>query len=865
MDDYIKIRSKQQRKELILIIFFAAFLIIGVIFDITILCFHGKHIIELPNLDSFSMALLQIQGTIITLAFAVIAFISGNNSDTYLGISVTHYFLEERPVLWTQKRITIASILVLAGCIGAHIFKAYNLVIGGSFSQLFLIILAVSDIYLAFGNRFDRHREFESYYRYMMKPGNRKKIISMVENLSDEWQSIKDIATPTFEKYVELFILGENALNVERGLVDITALKDFRISIIKRCLTSLNKSEQTMGLKFLKTEYENVRTQVRDGVVCNESFDLFYELSHEIYQTFKELGTEDLARIGRNEGFVMDILMVADNIKAESEIKGDVSSEGLFSFRNSRYQPSLDVCELINFESGLGYLIRRKREEERRFDLEYWGSILYPYSSFFAFEHVENSNMAGEISHLPQWWGQVLFNYASGLLINHCNDLIKNYYYKNRTYYGKMSFAEQDTFLSIYLYNYVLAFANGQADDAVKQEYRDLIQSEEAAHAIRGFLDYLSDYHECPSLDRIKNIGSELNRHPLLETVGRISHVPDLTEIARSYHLFIVLYLAWQMGDPSIIDEKLPLDTYLGYIQVSDDGKSYYKDAHSMIKQFYQLVDGINKKSIEEDIDGMLRSFYTSMRRRYKEQEISNAERDNLELTPEAIGELEETVSKILTDKTIEKFKSLHGKYVRGTNPINEEVALPPFIAPTQFFKKAEIVKYSVNSIDSGIYVWMHNCLVKNKFLDIASAIDREQFVTLLRRYDILAGSSVRLSLLRYRYGREVAELIDSKIMIDINIDGVLLLDSSKINLQIHEIHASVRTVEMSDVEYEKVNDGNYRYTYVVGYPITFTEEEFKKFLADSMKKVVLKADLTLKTRQGEQVGVFVNNPYREF
>lgn len=225
MPEYTRIRTEQRKRELFVFLLTIILLVLGVVFDLCIR-FLKLSFIPVDELPSFSMALLQIQGTVVTLAFAVIAFISGNNSDTYLGISVTHYYLEERPVFLTQKRITIIGIIILAIGIVAQILSGYNTVIYGSFSQLALIILAVVDIYQAFEDKHSQHEEFEKYYKYVMKTGSKEKILSMVQNLVDEWLSIKDISQTETERYQQFFILGENALNDGHEVKNISAFKE---------------------------------------------------------------------------------------------------------------------------------------------------------------------------------------------------------------------------------------------------------------------------------------------------------------------------------------------------------------------------------------------------------------------------------------------------------------------------------------------------------------------------------------------------------------------------------------------------------------------------------------------------------------
>ena len=139
---------------------------------------------------------------------------------------------------------------------------------------------------------------------------------------------------------------------------------------------------------------------------------------------------------------------------------------------------------------------------------------------------------------------------------------------------------------------------------------------------------------------------------------------------------------------------------------------------------------------------------------------------------------------------------------------------------------------------------------------------EEKDILNLLEKYDTVIGARFWISSLRYRYGKEAAELVDTKKTIDLNIGGMFLIDSSKVELNICGIHAKVEPVQLDDVWAEKDADGTYKFTSISGYPMTFTEEELKKFLIESLKKMVIYGDLTLRTEQGEKVGVFIK---REF
>ena len=649
--------------------------------------------------------------------------------------------------------------------------------------------------------------------------------------------------------------------------VDYQSLSETRTAIAERYLTSKDISEKMQGISFVLDEYENIVSETSEGAYSENCVTLFFDVMREFYRSVKEINTEDLYRLGTNENLIDLILLTAYRIKVKGgeqfrSRREEGLSEGLFLERDSQYKTSPDVSALINYESRLGWLINWKKQTEGKFEPAYWGRVFDQFGFYFSVGRHEIEKNNNDDSRLLQWQAVTLFNYASGLLMNHCTDLIQNYYYKNLRDHGffqKISHEEQDAFLSIYILNYIVAYESQYASEEVVRENKELIESKEAASAIDGFFSYLIDYDECPSFDRLEDIGIELNRH-IPWPDGIAGTLTDTAEITRRFYLFIILYLAWKGLDQKIIDEKLDVAEYHGLIQMADDDNRYYVDSHEIIKKFYLLMKP-RRQEVDKDVDDMLEPFYASMERRYKEHELAEATKDNIQLTDEKIKELEENTSKTITDKAVEKFTPISGAEIEHSVSSQSEY-LFQFSAPTQFFEKEIINQSVINSVDNNIYNWMYEHLEKQKLIDSISVREDKDILDLLKRYDTIIGAGFWISSLRYRYGKEAAELADSKKIIDLNIGGMLLLDSSKVQLEINGIYGKIKPVQIDEVRTEKDADGTYKFTYVSGYPITFTEEELKKFLAESLKRIGFYGNLTLRTVQGENVGVFIKREY---
>lgn len=67
------------------------------------------HIVE--DLNDVSLTLLQIQAAVTTLTLTIIDLLSGNVSDSYMGIPISMFYLEKRPFLLKQKAVILTEFL----------------------------------------------------------------------------------------------------------------------------------------------------------------------------------------------------------------------------------------------------------------------------------------------------------------------------------------------------------------------------------------------------------------------------------------------------------------------------------------------------------------------------------------------------------------------------------------------------------------------------------------------------------------------------------------------------------------------------------------------------------------------------------
>ena len=142
MEEWKQIQKTYKTRELIGIIAMIMSFIIGAICDWNVLV-ERNILISIDDIESFSLTILQIQATVGTLIFTIIALITGNISDSYMGVSISDFYLNIKPWKLTQKVLIVISLgLCLSGVI-FHSLGLYNIVLYLFIATLIAILISI--------------------------------------------------------------------------------------------------------------------------------------------------------------------------------------------------------------------------------------------------------------------------------------------------------------------------------------------------------------------------------------------------------------------------------------------------------------------------------------------------------------------------------------------------------------------------------------------------------------------------------------------------------------------------------------------------------------------------------------------------
>lgn len=167
MNEWKKIRTHYIKVELLGMATMALCFGIGVWCDWNVIV-KNNVLIAVEDIDAFSLTILQIQASVGTLVIAIIALITGNITDSYMGISISDFYLNIKPWKLTQKRLVFLLLgFSLAGVI-FHSFGLYNIVFYMFICTMIGIVISIMGIYSAFRGRNKQNQEIEAYINYVI-------------------------------------------------------------------------------------------------------------------------------------------------------------------------------------------------------------------------------------------------------------------------------------------------------------------------------------------------------------------------------------------------------------------------------------------------------------------------------------------------------------------------------------------------------------------------------------------------------------------------------------------------------------------------------------------------------------------------
>ena len=306
---------KEKRKRILLsevgvIIAITIIILIGVVCDCLVkrgIVFH-----YVVDLNDASLTLLQIQAALTTLTLTIIALLSGNISDSYMGVSISDFYLERRPYFFKQKLIIVIEFVALGVSIWGHLFCLYNIVIAVFMSSMMLVLISIMEIYAIFKGKRKTLQDIESYVSFLFEDEFLCKTAG--EDFIKDWKNVAPTQSKEkFEHYFQLF--SELAKRILSNGSQIEILNSMSESMALFLLEHEAKGCRVKGVRFVDEIYDVIWSWITNNkeqaTKIKTKISIIDRIPHEWYCAMDSLDAEMFEENVNFDHFSETIIRVA--------------------------------------------------------------------------------------------------------------------------------------------------------------------------------------------------------------------------------------------------------------------------------------------------------------------------------------------------------------------------------------------------------------------------------------------------------------------------------------------------------------------------------------------------------------------------
>lgn len=834
--------------ECVGIIIMLASFIAGLLFDAQVSKGNVWHFVV--DINSFSLTLLQIQAAVATLTIALVALISGRISDSYMGVAISDYYLNIRPGILKQKTIIYLSIGLLTLGIGAHLWEAYNTVVGLFIVTVVLVFVSIMQIYSLFDGKRILENEIEEYVSHIMSSKKEYQYkVKLCQNFASDWKEfIEKQDKATYDKYVEvytknIFMLLKYATN--QSVQDVEHLS---CAVAEFFLKSDKQNIKKRGIQYIDDIYEKMWLFVVDNqsVVANLTtrFTLFSNVVIELQDAINEMSPEMLERLLNWKYLLDNIARVAFWMHDKTEEKNTSELESINQF--SRF---------------IGYYLSRQKRKGSAINSDYWGDVLrnlYLTSVW---------NVPDETSEQFLYYKvQMYFNYCYGLIVNGFGNIIKdNLYLREMRNIYKIDNRYQALFyLAIQCYLFYLTEEENEecVSSEIKQEALQIIHDSEVEAIFAHIIDVLSYGEDVLDTEMENQMLELLERYELLPRYSNIKTI-IIQDIIRFYYVFFVSYIADNNCTEALIDNIVDRkDVSRYYLQFLGEKEV---DTKKMFCKLFGLMYAhrMTNENIETRVDVLYNKLEHIIKRRYKESAIHRAEEHQNEYETNdhenlLIFETRNKVQKHLQDK----FASLITDQDNSGGNIKVHLLRCNYLTETL---KTENISRFFWEIDGAFVDGIAYVLKKRNIVETINRSqefqDNDDFIAYLQQkeVDILLGSEYVLKGKDYKKANQFKEFAENLEQIYTGLIGKgLALKKDNIKVCIHDVNVSIHSLTLGEIDVN-YDEKRQLYTYEIshGMPADFEKEELEAFIHNQRKILDITVRISVIT-ENAKTGVLV-------
>lgn len=868
MEQWKKIQRKYITIEISGIIVIILCFIMGIILDWNVIV-NNNILIQVDDMKSFSLTILQIQATVGTLIVAIIALIAGNITDTYMGVSVSDFYLNIKPWRLKQKILIFISLgLCLVGAI-SHLLKLYNVVFYLFIATLITICISIMEIYSAFKGKNTQNQEIESYVNYMLESDIGFEIKSNIyQNFVCDWKKVVDSQDKqSYDKYFEIFQKCMFALwdyETDEGLAFIQQ-QCYNMSY---CLLGSEKSTtKERGIEFIQEVYgilwrEIYKCILEEKTVLNHyknEFSFFAEICNELVQSIDVLNVENVEKRIRFGNLTDYVQRVAIWLRYDKEAGKRYETENI----RYKYNYASEINELISFAKYIGYYLGKQHNKNNIINQHIWADVLNRWSMFSSYNVPEE-----RCEEFLRWKTITYFSYCYGLLVNGQENIVKQGLYLT----GMNNIVKLDNkyhaLLYITVHCYIYYLVERESDSCISEDIRKSVMSiwndKNVKNAFSVFLDMLAENTEWLDLDTRNQIYGILDRYELFPQNESFKTM-IIEYVVSDFYLFLILFMSHEYFLPDLLEKNIDDLSLFRYVS-----KGKEKETKCLFSSLFRMMFTGNKseEQIKVEVDLMYDNLERMVKKKQKERYIKLA-KENQKKYESTINE--EEICKKIKDDVVKKIKEKFAPILVDEDKKNGTIKI----------KLLNINAYTdslgKNSIDgcyshidgmflSGIEKFIYQRKIvelKKRFEDFSN--DKEFMKYLAdNNFYVLLGSQYILKNRDYKIRSEYNKFLeDYEIIYTAIVNNGMALKKDAVQVCLHDVNVSIHSpsIEEVDAEYNK-ETGKYEYSIMSGLPIDFEERELREFLYNNRKVINITAKVSIQVNE-KPIGAIITGKKR--
>lgn len=866
MNEWKKIRTHYIKVELLGMATMALCFGIGVWCDWNVIV-KNNVLIAVEDIDAFSLTILQIQASVGTLVIAIIALITGNITDSYMGISISDFYLNIKPWKLTQKRLVFLLLgFSLAGVI-FHSFGLYNIVFYMFICTMIGIVISIMGIYSAFRGRNKQNQEIEAYIHYVidykMDFGSK---LNVYQSYVLDWEKQVEFQDKqSYEKHLEIFRKFMLALCDYEADESFAAVEQQSYSMAYCLLGSEKSLIKERGIEFIQKVYDTMWSVVNKCIIekrrilnqYKSEFPLFSEICNELIQSMDELNVENVEKRIRLGNLIDSVQRIAIWFRYDEDEneKNDNTKSGRYE-----YNFSSEINQLNSFARYIGYYLGKQQNKNNIINQNVWADTLKKWS------HISTYNVPEErMDDFLKSNVWTYFCYCYGLLVNGQENIVKRgLYLKGMKQIIKLDNKYQALmYMTVHCYVYYLAVRESDdcVPDSVRKSANNIWSDIEVKDAFIELLNTLVENAEWLDLNMLEQMYKILDKFELFSKYESVKSM-IIEYVVADFYLFIILFMSHQFCLPELLDRNI--NDMEAFRYVSEGNEDNTKE---MLSGLYKEIFIGNKtnEQINVEVDLMYDSLEKMVKKKQKERYIK--------LAKQAQEDYEQKINeKEICDKIKrETIKCIKDKF----RPILIDNDEENGIIDIDLLKVIDYTSLiGTKNCTSGYYSHMQGMFLYGieKFLYKRNTIEQknryDDFADDKEFMDYLSGNNLHLLLgspsifknRDYALTAEYSKFLENYETIYTSVvqDGIAL-KSDSIKVCLHDINISIHSPNINEVNAEyNQKTGKYNYSIINGLPIDFGESELREFLYNNRKVLNITAKVSIQERLKPAGTIFV-------